>query len=463
MKKFIKACFVVFAFLAAVVVFAPKTFAKPVPVLIGGEIPVDDIVINDLEIEIGETGQMTATVYPENATFKRIIWSSLTPSVATCDSQGHITGVSCGTARIKATINDFDGKKTEVHTVKVKSEWTIMVYMCGNNLSSCANDDIAEMLSVTGQPNDVNVIIQTGGSKSWASRYGIDGASLSRYHIRNNQLILDEKKDNQNMGLSSTFQDFLVWGMKNYPARKNGVVLWNHGGGMSGVCFDQNYYDDGLLNSEVKEALTGSFNSTGRTEKLEFIGYDACLMQVQDIAEFNSRYFKYMVASQDGEPGDGWDYDSWLDDVYAKKATTAILKEIVDGYIKTVGKNWTMSYLNLAYMNSYLRSWEGMASSLTPKIASVGKNTFNNLLVTVKKYGSGLYDAKDFLNKISVDNNFNAGTAKLVITNYNKLVEYYSGNGSNGLCMFWNKNRNNYTKEETNFNNWRNLMASFAC
>ena len=60
-------------------------------------------------------------------------------------------------------------------------KYTIMVYMCGADLESgydgystntsqagYATMDLNEILSVSGQPDDVNIIIQTGGAKSWA-------------------------------------------------------------------------------------------------------------------------------------------------------------------------------------------------------------------------------------------------------------------------------------------------------
>lgn len=57
----------------------------------------------DLEIKAGETAQLTATVYPENAVNKNVKWSSSDSNVATVDSKGTITAVAHGWCNIVAT------------------------------------------------------------------------------------------------------------------------------------------------------------------------------------------------------------------------------------------------------------------------------------------------------------------------------------------------------------------------
>ena len=63
----------------------------------------------------GDTVQMTATVYPEDATYKTITWSSSNPEVATVDETGLVTAVSTGTAIISAVSGDGYEATIEVH------------------------------------------------------------------------------------------------------------------------------------------------------------------------------------------------------------------------------------------------------------------------------------------------------------------------------------------------------------
>ena len=67
-------------------------------------IKVSQVVLNvrTLSMSIGATNQLTATVKPSNATNKSITWSSSNPSVVSVDSNGKITALKQGTAKIYA-------------------------------------------------------------------------------------------------------------------------------------------------------------------------------------------------------------------------------------------------------------------------------------------------------------------------------------------------------------------------
>lgn len=447
-------------------------------------------------IGVGKTMQLTATVthYQSDSS---VNWSTSKSSVATVSNSGVVTGVAAGTAVITATSKE-DGTKSDSCTVTVSEtisdKWTIMIYMCGADLESdhgYATGDIKEILSVAGQPDDVNILIQTGGASSWRSTYGISSSYNQRWHVENKTLKQDNSNvytSYQSMGSSSTLKDYLVWGIDTYPADKIGLIFWNHGGGMDGVCYDQKKSNDNLTNSEVKSALSGAFTTLGRSEKLEFIGYDACLMQVQDVAEFNSTYANYMVASEESEAGEGWDYDTWIDDVYADKSTDTILKAICDGFIKSIDdsgyiNDQTLSYLNLNYMSSYKAAWESMATALKSKVNSSNKTTFANWVVkNVKTYAEdgedsnlyySLFDAKDFVNKISSNTSYNPGSTYTsnVLSAFSNLVAYSAkgsrAGNSNGLTMFYACSSSYsryysgmYNSSETSFTNWMSFNST---
>lgn len=60
----------------------------------------------DTTLTAGETMQLTATIIPNNATNKAIIWSSADNTIATVDSEGFITAVAEGDTVITATTED---------------------------------------------------------------------------------------------------------------------------------------------------------------------------------------------------------------------------------------------------------------------------------------------------------------------------------------------------------------------
>ncbi|MCR5332799.1 MAG: hypothetical protein K6E11_02105 [Bacilli bacterium] len=367
-------------------------------------------------------------------------------------------------------------------------EYTIMIYMCGSNLESDygeATANIAEMLSVNIDSSKINLIIETGGSERWKN-YGISNNKLSRYHVEGNQLKLDTTLTNASMGDTDTFQSFMEWGLKDYPAKKTGVILWNHGGAMEGCCNDDVKGGE-LLNSEVKDALGKAFTAQNRKSKLEWIGYDCCLMQVADVASYNSQYFNYMVASQESEMGGGWDYDQWLPTLKSNTSvdTVTLLSKICDTFIPKNGAEFndpddndgTLSVLDLSKMAEFDSKFKTLAANLTSVITT--KSKFSNMFDGVMEFGyddSGYYkvyqfdmhDAKGLFQRIE---SLHSGKgASACVTALDDLVVYHlNGNAASsacGLSIFgatteYTK-KATYSTSETPYSDWRTLNISYG-
>ena len=466
---------------------------------------------NSVELAPGGTKSLAVNYTPSSANQnKDVTWSRYSGSSNISVSSAGVVSVSSNatagnTAVIRATLTNISSiyaQCTVTVVEQTQDDQTILLYICGSDLESngqtsassaagYASGDITEILRVGSQPDDVNVVIETGGAKCWKTTHGINKSYLERYHVANKSLVRDSQETKANMGQTSTLQSFITWGVQTYPADRISLVLWNHGGAMRGVCYDENYSSDCLTNSEVKTAVANSFTSLGRStsDKFEWIGYDACLMQVQDIAEFNSQYFNYMVASEESEAGAGWDYDNWLDDAYAKKTTPNILKAICDSFLAEQGSSsdQTLSYLDLSYMSAYKSAWETMASTINSMISSYGKSNFQTLMKSCQYYGSdsdcegysyfGILDAKDVLNKLNNTSAFSGASTQInaAITAFNNLVAYSragtkAGN-SYGLCCFFPMKDGSgytcntssvYTSSQTNFTNWRSIVTSYG-
>ena len=500
-------------------------YCSSITVKTGVATPTDPtaITVSPKAAELSPNGTKTLSVSytPSNANQnKAVTWSSSDTTVATVSSEGVVQVKSTATAGQTATITARLTNLTSIYDTCVitvvaqqNDDQTILIYLCGSDLESggktsssgadangaYATGDLQEILSVSNQPDDVNVVIETGGAKAWASKYGISKDYLTRYHVANKQLVKDEQVTKASMGETSTLQSFLTWGIQTYPADRISLILWNHGGAMRGVCYDENYNSNPLTNSEVHTAVKNTFTALGRStsDKLEWIGYDACLMAVQDIAEFNSDYFNYMVASEESEAGAGWDYDTWIDDAYSKKSTETILTAIVDGFIADTNKQYqqngwgtsdqTLSWCDLSYMAAYKTAWETMSSKIKSMIGSMGKSNFQTLMKTCKYYGSddesegysyfGIFDAKDVLTKIKNNSNFSGASTELnnAITAFGNLVRYSkkgAGAGNSyGLCCFFPMTDGSgytcntssvYTVSQTNFTNWRSIVTTYG-
>ena len=76
-----------------------------------------------LELIIGDSAPLTATLFPESAYNKSVTWKSSNESVATVDSNGLVTGVGAGNATI--TVTTADGGISAVCSVTVTDPYAV--------------------------------------------------------------------------------------------------------------------------------------------------------------------------------------------------------------------------------------------------------------------------------------------------------------------------------------------------
>lgn len=78
------------------------------------EVPVTNVSVtpSSLEINIGDSKALTATVTPSNATNPKVSWTSSNPSVATVSADGNVSGMAEGSAVITAKAENKTGTCT---------------------------------------------------------------------------------------------------------------------------------------------------------------------------------------------------------------------------------------------------------------------------------------------------------------------------------------------------------------
>ncbi|MBQ8170982.1 MAG: hypothetical protein IJZ95_03215 [Oscillospiraceae bacterium] len=250
-------------------------------------------------------------------------------------------------------------------------DWTVLVYMCGTDLESegyAATTDLLEAIEAEYSDN-VNIIYQTGGTNAWYDNI-IDSTKIQRYENIKGDIMLVDEQPIASMGDPDTLADFISWGAENYPAENMGLVFWNHGGGsISGVCFDERYDYDSLSLTEIDKALRSTFDCM--TEKFEFIGFDACLMSTLETANILVPYANYMYASQETEPGGGWDYTALMDQLAADPASDGVQlgMKLCDSYYEHCKEAWaedsaTLSVVDLSKLDELLLSFNETAQQM---------------------------------------------------------------------------------------------------
>lgn len=206
------------------------------------------------------------------------------------------------------------GDDTSSDAVSGSDSWSIYWYLCGSDLETngaFATIDLNEMLEVQ-LPENVNVVIQTGGAAVWQNDL-MDASKTQRWLYSSEGLELLEEEDACNMGDAQTLYEFLDFANTNYPADKVGVIFWNHGGGsVTGASFDENFGYDSLDLSEMYVAFDEIWPADTENPSLELIGFDTCLMATIDVASVFQNFAHYLVASEEVEPANGWNYTGWL-------------------------------------------------------------------------------------------------------------------------------------------------------
>ena len=249
------------------------------------------------------------------------------------------------------------------------SSWAVYWYLCGSDLESeggFATGDLSELLEVE-LPENVTVVIQTGGAAQWQNDV-VEADKLQRFVYNSEGLQLVDEQPSASMGDSETLADFLLFAKENYPADKTAVIFWNHGGGsVSGASFDELYDLDSLTLSEMYSAFVQVWepsNEPGQ-QPLELVGFDTCLMATVDTAYTFCDLAKYLVASEETEPANGWYYSQWVGTLAKQPAMdgAALGRVICDAYYEgceLVGTedNTTLSVTDLSKMGDLLDAYE---------------------------------------------------------------------------------------------------------
>jgi hypothetical protein len=326
-----------------------------------------------------------------------------------------------------ATYSNGEAHVKNAYVAQLPAEWTVMVFMDGDNdLEKFAIKDFVEIASV---PNSaqVNVVVQLDRVPGWSNAHG-DWSHTLRFRISQgmaptvaNALPPQESEltagQETNMGHPDTLASFVSWAKRKYPARRHMLILWDHGDGwrrlhtvspqVNSAAAKEIRRADAVAAEAVRSARGGTARSLGslvsidRTldaphraismdqtdmdrlymrevqtsleaalggQRLDMIGFDACLMAMVENGFAMRRVADVLVGSEELEPGDGWRYDDWLPALVSNPTLDAagLGRLLVDSYSRTyvtTDPETTLSAVNLS---------QGRISALAQAVSAFG-------------------------------------------------------------------------------------------
>lgn len=205
------------------------------------------------------------------------------------------------------------------------AEWTVLVYaVADNDLEGPILDDLDEMERI-GSVQGVNVVMEidrwrphpaspaasrddkTNGDWDEARRYFItrdDGSTTIHSLLLDNLGEID-------MSHPKELHDFLVWGIKKFPAKRYALIMEDHGSGWKGGFVDEKAPPEPkpimMSLAEMQSALASGVKDAG-IAKLDLFATDACLMSTLEVADAIAPSVKFWVASEELQPGPGFEY-----------------------------------------------------------------------------------------------------------------------------------------------------------
>jgi len=356
-----------------------------------------------------------------------------------------------------------------------------MVFIAGdNNLDRAGQRDIQEMLAVEETGDHLNIIVQYDQSKH------AKNSTTKRYVIQDGKKIVDIDIGETDTGDVNTLSEFLTWGIGDYPADRNIVILWNHGGGASddlpqyynnldrsikrvkissdfGVSMpivyghshismdpgrpnptvhvghiqpvslnpglggqapsilppkfrlrrinklvEEYQKERGAFKENLTEAQTRSILLDDESHdfidnlelkeifakdnrKIDIIGFDACLMNMMEVAYQLKDHAEMLVGSQENEPEQGWDYKAILSYIVAnpKASNEEISNKIIESYMESCkhlnNRRLTLSTIRTDKLNRIASAMNDFAYAILENEPKIFK-TLRNIVDDVESF-----------------------------------------------------------------------------
>jgi hypothetical protein len=323
------------------------------------------------------------------------------------------------------------------------AKWTVMVYLAAdNNLAPAGVADVDEMeagvaalaraAAARGVPagSDVQVVVQAEFSKqylqqagcatpacvrlpSWNTvRFAVTGRDSAAIAAREHGPVgpVQDLGANRDMTRPEELRDFVAWAKRVRPADHYMLVLWNHGGGYTGLIADETSAGNRLMTiDQMRQGLT----DVGPIDVLDF---DMCLMAGYETLAKITGLTSYAVFSEATVPGAGNDYASLLrgmadalaagGDAADPRAITALAADRFHASYERSRETTTVSAYDLAGFAGFEASLDSLAEGLRARLAADNSGSVTTAIRSAVSAGqhfdyAPLHDIVDVLDSLA--------------------------------------------------------------
>ncbi|WP_010245160.1 LamG-like jellyroll fold domain-containing protein [Acetivibrio cellulolyticus] len=350
----------------------------------------------------------------------------------------------------------------EVQKVYGKKKWNMLLFLNGdNNLESQQLVKLNDC-EITGSTDDVNFLVVLDriegedtqpNEKDWTGTrlYYVTKDPDSSYFTCS-QLLKDYGE--LDMSNPNNLENFITYCQTNYPAEKTLVSIANHGDGLRGISQDETSKGYVMTIAEAKQALTNARLKT--KQKIDILYFDACLMQMAEIAYQFRNEADYIVGTE--EMAFGWTLEE--KDFYAEFVKNASKSpEDITKLFSQFSGEWTFSAIKTkdGAMTNFVTALNNFSTLLAAKTDLTDiKAAYAS---TINMAGNNCYiDLINFADNVAAkttDTNLKNSAAALK-TAFNSCVVFNKTYGSylgkaNGLTIFFPTSKNTLSFYEQYF------------
>jgi hypothetical protein len=267
------------------------------------------------------------------------------------------------------------GKDKSIKPTPTTAKWTILVYAAGNTYmdttldgqSLCIGD--IQALENVGSSNDVKVIAMLSSLKtSGIAKYYQIGHFQDSANVISSPVL--ENLGARNMADGTTLKDFLLYGIRNYPAENYMLLVDGYGAGWPGCCRDDHNGGGNLMHTtDMANAIEQALSESG-VPKLEVMAFYAPLMGMTEVAYELRNYAKWLVASEIKNP---------MQNLLSPEGWLAPLISDPDAYSNTLATNFAQSIYNEGQNRSAIVQIAVIDLSQITRVANLANGLGDNL------------------------------------------------------------------------------------